>query len=166
MPDQLDLSIPPAFTLTGAKLTCIMQKLAYHAIWTKQEETLKKRARTEANLENILADLKETFDIALPHPALWKSLRTQHFTQETSYFYWMTIHNAYMIGNHWLRPNMSEELKERAVCKTCGNVESMDHVLFRCDAPGQRHQQKPKSIISSYWLLFRPVRPIIRNKSQ
>ena len=137
-PDQLDVSIPPAFALTGAKLTCITQKLAYRAIRAKREETLKKRARTETNLENITADLAEAFGVNLPHSAVWKSLKTRHFTQETSYFYWMTIHDAYMIGNHWLRPNMSEELKERAVCKTCGNIESMDHILFRCDAPGQR----------------------------
>ena len=33
---------------------------------------------------------------------------------------------------------MSEELKKRAVCKTCRNIESMDHVLFRCDMPEQQ----------------------------
>ena len=65
--DQLNVSTPLAFALTGAKLTCITQKLAYCTIWAKWEETLKKRARTEMNLENIMANLAEAFGVNLPH---------------------------------------------------------------------------------------------------
>ena len=86
-PGQLNVLTPLAFALMGAKLTCITQKLAYHTIQAKQEETLMKRARTEMNLENITADLAEAFGVNLPHSTVWKLLKTQHFTQETSYFY-------------------------------------------------------------------------------
>ncbi|KAI1781990.1 hypothetical protein LXA43DRAFT_977803 [Ganoderma leucocontextum] len=130
-PDELDTTIPRALSLTGAKLPCVTQKLAYRAIRSIREKALPKRARTETNLGNITSELRENF-------GLWKAQKSQHLSREASYFFWMAIHDAYMIGNQWLRSSMSDEMKERAICKKCGNVESMDHVLFRCEAPGQQ----------------------------
>ena len=31
---------------------------------------------------------------------------------------------------------MPDDLKERATCKTCGQTESMEHILFSCTATG------------------------------
>ena len=137
-PDDLAIVTPRELTLTGAKLPCITQKLAYRAIRSIKERSLVKRPRTETNLQNIASELTENFSVSQPSSTIWNALKSQHMTREASYFYWMAIHDAYMIGNQWLRPKMPDELKERAMCRTCGNVESMDHVLFRCDAPGQQ----------------------------
>ena len=49
----------------------------------------------------------------------------------------MAIHGGYMIGEKWLRPNMSDELMDRAVCQTCGQTETMEHILFTCTEVGR-----------------------------
>ncbi len=51
---------------------------------------------------------------------------------------WKLIHDAQMVGDKWLRDNMPPELRERAYCKHCKDeVESMEHILFQCNAVGQ-----------------------------
>ncbi len=50
---------------------------------------------------------------------------------------WMALHDGYMLGTHWLRPNMSAELQLRATCAICGECETMTHVLLECRARGQ-----------------------------
>lgn len=42
-----------------------------------------------------------------------------------------------MVGAKWLRPSMSDEMKERAMCGPCGQEESMEHILFTCTACGR-----------------------------
>ncbi len=59
-------------------------------------------------------------------------------SRSAAQFLWMTVHDGYMVGTHWFRPNMSEELKQRAICDICGECESMSHILFECEARGQQ----------------------------
>ena len=49
----------------------------------------------------------------------------------------MTLHDAYMIGTNWLRPGFAEEFQERSECRSCRELESMEHVLTQCEIPGQ-----------------------------
>ncbi|EJF57242.1 hypothetical protein DICSQDRAFT_19514, partial [Dichomitus squalens LYAD-421 SS1] len=146
-PDELNVVIPPNLNLSGAKLSCMTQKLAYRAIRNIKEASLQSRKRTERNLENVASEIREVFGLHPPNKMIWKGLRSRHITHGTRYFLWMAMHDAYMIGDQWLRPNMSAELQERATCKVCGSTESMDHILFRCETVGQQ----------TVWLLLKDI---------
>ena len=50
----------------------------------------------------------------------------------------MTIHDAYMIGSNWLHPGFAPEYQERSECQHCHEIETMEHILIKCESPGQK----------------------------
>ncbi len=135
--DEIDVVVPEIWKVSGCKLSKITQKIAYHAIKQKQLPNLKKRERTEANMKKILDDLKVSFGKEMAPHMIWTSLRGKHISRECRQFLWMSIHDGYMVGDKWLRPKMSDELRARAPCGTCGDLETMEHILFNCRAVGR-----------------------------
>ncbi|TFK92580.1 hypothetical protein K466DRAFT_624447 [Polyporus arcularius HHB13444] len=136
--EQLDLEVPDAFRLTGAKLQSMTQKLAYRAIRQREEKKVKPRPRTTANLDRITSGIHASFGVHVHDGTVWKSLRSKHVLRSTSQFFWMAIHDGYMIGTHWLRTNMPADLQQRAMCAICGECETMSHIILQCEAKGQR----------------------------
>ncbi|KAI0714822.1 hypothetical protein C8Q76DRAFT_618150 [Earliella scabrosa] len=137
VPDQIDLDIPAAFRISGAQLQSMTRKLAYRAIRARKEAKIVPRQRATRNMDMISAGIESEYG-TLPHEeTIWASLRTRHVSSQASQFMWMAIHDGYMIGSHWLRPKMSDELQRRATCTTCGVEESMTHIMFDCVAVGQ-----------------------------
>ncbi|KAH9848810.1 hypothetical protein C2E23DRAFT_738868 [Lenzites betulinus] len=136
-PDAVDVAIPRQLRITGAKLSKITQKLAYKAIRIKKAAKAEERRRTKERVEQVIRDLEEDLNVHITPETLWKSLGKDIISREARQWIWMTLHDAYMVGTHWLRPNMSDELKERATCKTCGQTETMEHILFTCTAQGR-----------------------------
>ncbi|TFK78254.1 hypothetical protein K466DRAFT_615478 [Polyporus arcularius HHB13444] len=132
------LTIPPALRLSGAKLQAVTQKLAYRAIRTRRDKEVDPRPRTVANLDRITSGIQAAYGVSLCDETIWKSFRSRHVSREASQYLWMATHDAYMIGSHWLRPNMSDELRDREICKICGERESMTHIVFECEAIGQQ----------------------------
>ncbi len=133
----LNLEIPAQFRVTGAKLQKMTQKLAYRAIRAKKDGATKSRPRAEANIDRIVSGIEAAYGTHPQEGTIWKSLRKRHVSRAASQFMWMAIHDGYMIGTHWLRPKMSAELQERALCAVCGECESMTHILLECEAIGQ-----------------------------
>ncbi len=134
---NLPLEIPLQFALTGAKLQAMTQKLAYRAIRQRKDSGVLPRPRTEANLDRITSGLQADFGIQVREATIWKSLQSKHLTRTVSQFMWLAIHDGYMIGTHWARPNMADELRARATCATCGECETMSHIILECKAKGQ-----------------------------
>ncbi|TFK77697.1 hypothetical protein K466DRAFT_619244 [Polyporus arcularius HHB13444] len=135
--DPIDLQGPLGFRVTGAKLQSITQKLAYRAIRSRKDATTEQRPRAIANLDRIASGIKDAFGVDLSEGTIWCSFRARHVSRPAAQFMWMATHDGYMIGSHWLRPKMSAELQDRAVCRFCGECESMTHILFDCEAVGQ-----------------------------
>ncbi len=135
--DQLCIDIPPAYRVTGAKLQSMSQKLAYHAIRVRKSAKVNSRPRADANMDRILTGIQAAFGIQIHEATVWTSLRSKHVTRTVSQFMWMAIHDGYMTGTHWLRPNMSAELQARAVCNICGENETLTHITLECNAKGQ-----------------------------
>ncbi|KAI0745338.1 hypothetical protein C8Q76DRAFT_764616 [Earliella scabrosa] len=125
--------------LSGLKLSKLTQSLAYKAIRQKKSAKVALRPRTSANLEEIRDGLEEACERRPDDKTLWNSLQSVHILRECRSFMWMTVHDGYMVGTHWNRPGMGPELVERAICShpRCQCVESMDHILLRCEAAGQ-----------------------------
>ncbi len=135
--DELRLHIPLGFRVTGAKLNSMTQKLAYRAIHAREDAKTAPRPRAVANLDRITSGIQAAFGVQLQEETIWKSFRARHVSRPASQFLWMATHDGYMLGTHWLRPNMSTELQLRASCKICGECESMSHIILECNAKGQ-----------------------------
>ncbi|KAH9853637.1 hypothetical protein C2E23DRAFT_822108 [Lenzites betulinus] len=135
--DNVDLTIPEAYRVSGAKLAALSQKLVYRAIRNLKEEKLLPRPSAAVNVAIIVDELKDACGYEATDAAVWMSLRKKDVIREARQFMWKTIHDGFMTGRHWLRPNMSDALQERATCKICQQQDSMDHILFRCAARGQ-----------------------------
>ena len=65
---------------------------------------------------------------------IWKAIRSKILQLECRYFLWMLAHDAYQVGNKWLREKAPEDIKRRAYCQVCdGAVETLHHILFDCE---------------------------------
>ncbi|KAI0738790.1 hypothetical protein C8Q80DRAFT_1222149 [Daedaleopsis nitida] len=115
--DAVDTRIPASLSVTGCKLSVITQRTA-------------KSARI--NTRKVLDGVKQSFGVCLDESNVWTSIRRKEISRECRQFLWMCIHNGYMVGHKWQRETMSAELQERAICKVCDEVESMEHILFDC----------------------------------
>ncbi len=135
--DDLDRTINPMLKVTGAKLQAMTQRLAYRAIRNRKDANVKSRPRTDANMNRILTGIEAVYGAQLREENIWLSLRTRHVLRPVSQYMWMAIHDGYMLGTHWLRPNMSAEMQTRAVCSVCGECETMSHIVLECRAVGQ-----------------------------
>ncbi|KAH9853406.1 hypothetical protein C2E23DRAFT_710598, partial [Lenzites betulinus] len=135
--DDVSLEVPRELSLTGAKLSCVSQKLAYHAIRAEKASRTPSRPSTDGRVQQILADLQEDVGVSVTPAALWRSLRSVPALYEARQWLWMSIHDGYMIGSKWLRGNMPPELQLRATCAACQQTESMEHVLFTCTERGR-----------------------------
>ncbi len=57
--DEVLLAIPSEYTLSGAKLNCITQKLAYRVIRARKDAKTKARPRAVASLDMIVSGLQD-----------------------------------------------------------------------------------------------------------
>ncbi|TFK89514.1 ribonuclease H-like protein [Polyporus arcularius HHB13444] len=134
---QLPLDTPPGLALTGAKLQCITQKLAYRAIKAIKDKRLAPRPRAVANMDRITSGIHAAFGVQLHESTIWNSFQSKHVSRQASQYFWMAVHDGYMIGSHWMRPKMSDALQRRAYCGVCGECETMTHIILECRAIGQ-----------------------------
>jgi hypothetical protein len=114
---------------------------------------LKKRNRTIANLERAKAEAEDNFGFIPTEAKIWRSLKNKDLSVQQKYFQWMLTHDAYIVGTHWLRESNSPEKKERAECHSCGTIETMEHILSQCEAPGQKEIWK---LAKELWLKRNP----------
>ncbi|KAI0831075.1 hypothetical protein BC628DRAFT_1311542 [Trametes gibbosa] len=146
--EALDLSPPAALRLSGARLGMTTQKIAYRAIRNRKNTSCAQRPAAVTTLAVIAEDLAEVCDYQVTDRAIWLSLRKKDITREARQFLWKLVQDAFMVGRHWLRPSMPDLLKERATCTKCLEVESLDHILFRCEARGR---EKITSLLRKTW---------------
>ncbi|KAK0432570.1 hypothetical protein EV421DRAFT_2000587 [Armillaria borealis] len=125
-PDMVDLTIPPELRTRGTKLAAMTQSTAYKIIrkLKMQEGAYQNkldRRDTNSNVTLALAATGERCEVEITVEQLWISIR-------------MLIHDGYVVGHHWRHINGCED---RVECQRCNTEESMDHILTKCDAPGQ-----------------------------
>ncbi|KAH9886323.1 hypothetical protein C8Q73DRAFT_658592 [Cubamyces lactineus] len=145
---ELPAVVPERLRVSGAMLWTLSQKLAYIAIRQKKSTNTPPRPSTIANLEVIEDELEVACNFKVRREAVWLSLRKRDVTRECRQFMWKTIHDAFMTGRHWLRSSMPDQLRERATCKVCLETESLDHILFRCNARGR---ERIKELLEELW---------------
>ncbi|OSD00582.1 hypothetical protein PYCCODRAFT_1393188, partial [Trametes coccinea BRFM310] len=126
--DSLRLRVP------GAKLMSMSQRLAYKEIRRRKTETFLARTATRSNLSRISNDINLACGSSPTEESIWRGLSKKHVTRECKQFLWKAIHQAFWIGDLWLRPSMPADLRARAACQICGTTEDMNHILFECAA--------------------------------
>ncbi|KZT66614.1 hypothetical protein DAEQUDRAFT_674711, partial [Daedalea quercina L-15889] len=129
----IPLEVQPSLHITGAKFSVVTQKLAYKGI---RETKMRKYSPRPRAVDNLIRAI-DNVEVSPTEGQIWKSLSHNDFRREVRYFMWMAMHDAYMVGSNWLRPGYSEEMQARHECKHCGQIESMEHILSECEAPGQ-----------------------------
>ncbi|KAF9494932.1 hypothetical protein BDN71DRAFT_1392542 [Pleurotus eryngii] len=134
-----NIEIHQSLRLTGAKLSKITQSLAYKAIRERNLQTERyQRKRTADMVDTVQNHVEEALGEIPTEERIWKSIRNKDLSRQARYYLWMTAHDAYCIGTHWLKPNYTEELQRRSECLHChGAIEDMGHILSRCETPGQ-----------------------------
>lgn len=82
-------------------------------------------------LDMIKTNLDLTFGDLPTTSCLWKSIQNKYISKEIQHFLWMSIHDAYKVGDFWTHiPN--EENK--GFCYNCQVTESLTHTFSECDA--------------------------------
>ncbi|KAJ7670166.1 hypothetical protein DFH06DRAFT_981264, partial [Mycena polygramma] len=85
--------------------------------------------------------------------AIWKSVRHKDLSRQLKTFLWKAIHGAHRVGKFWTNIPGYED---RATCQSCGELESLEHILFECRCPGQSEIWK---LARELWALKLGVMP-------
>ncbi len=116
----------------GAALRTLTQKISYLGIEERQAK--KERQATDRMLDIVQESLRAATHTSPTTAAIWRSLRAKDVPRKLRDFWWKTLHDALRIGKFWTHiPGYTE----RAVCAACGELETLEHILLECTAPGQ-----------------------------
>ncbi|KAH9854774.1 hypothetical protein C2E23DRAFT_700243, partial [Lenzites betulinus] len=122
----------PGFVAQGVRLSALTQRLAYKTI--RGTTGVPPRRRTNNMIGRVLAALGE-WDCHPTAAALWRAIRAPEFRRGMRDFWWKALHDAHRVGEYWAHIPTYEH---RAQCGVCGTVDSLEHILLECTAPGQR----------------------------
>ncbi|KAJ7836739.1 ribonuclease H-like protein [Mycena leptocephala] len=150
-PDQFDLQVEGTMKLKGVKLSSLTQALAYAGI--KGLKARVSRKATDNNVKQVQMAAQQTYG-RIPAPAvIWKSIRHKDFSRQLRNFLWKCMHDAHRIGKFWKHIPDSED---RGICQFCGETEDLEHILLKCERPGQ---QLVWDLAEKLWLKKHPVWP-------
>ncbi|KAJ7860650.1 hypothetical protein B0H13DRAFT_2237362 [Mycena leptocephala] len=65
---------------------------------------------------------------------IWQSIRHKDIDRRVRNFLWRSMHQSYKCGTYWRNIPSFEHW---AVCPVCDVEETIEHILFECNAPGQ-----------------------------
>ncbi|KAH9830778.1 uncharacterized protein C8Q71DRAFT_716431 [Rhodofomes roseus] len=119
------------FDLSGVKMKCLTQRLAYRMIRLRNHTV---RASTERSLSSIIPEIQGQNGKDASAEELWISLKSKDIRKTISDYMWKCVHNAHRVGSFW---ENIPGLEDRAKCSYCGATESMKHILIDCQAPGR-----------------------------
>ena len=129
-PDEISLNVPEHFDLQGAKLSRITQAIAYQGIYEK--EPRKMRRTTHQNLEKVRSDIEAQTGSLETNETIWNLIRKTPIRLKIKQFFYKTLHSTQKIGRYWFN---IQDYEERGLCQTCGDDETMEHILTTCDHP-------------------------------
>lgn len=128
----IDLPAPKSFTVAGASLSHLTQRLAYRGIKTwKQVST---RPSTQRTTELAQQAVQDATGARPTSASIWCMLRRDPIAKKVRDFLWKALHGAHRVGAYWKH---IPEYETRAMCSNCGRTDSMEHILTECEAPGR-----------------------------
>ncbi|EJD55607.1 hypothetical protein AURDEDRAFT_26456, partial [Auricularia subglabra TFB-10046 SS5] len=118
--------------VVGYKLKDITQNHAYRILCSIRGSS--QRRGTMVNIGRIRAAVGEATGHWPTEREVWETTRMPELHKPIREFLWRAMHNMQSVGNYWMNIQNREMLSE---CPPCETLESMDHILFECGAPGQ-----------------------------
>ena len=122
----------PELNHNGAKLCSLTQATAYCLILRTHPPPNLKNS-TSSNLDLIKEATSDLDGTRPTNERIWSAAikNRRDLSIGVRSFLWKLIHNAHKCGHYWSNiPNH----EERGICHNCGSTESMQHILFNCDA--------------------------------
>jgi hypothetical protein len=130
--DEPDLSIDPRFNLTGAQLSLTTQKLAYIGIC--KHKSADWRRGTAQMLDITRHAVHQNYGPLHDDKTIWQTIKNKDFNKPYRTFLWKALHKNHKISNYWSHiPNY----EHRSTCHKCGTTEDLEHIILKCDIPGQ-----------------------------
>ncbi|EPS94647.1 hypothetical protein FOMPIDRAFT_1079638, partial [Fomitopsis schrenkii] len=121
-----------AFKLSGAKLSCMTQALAYKGI--RERAAPPPRMATTIMIDTIQEHLRAIPDADWDESDIWRGIKNKDLRRPVTDFLWKGIHEAHRIGKFWMKIPGHED---RARCTHCHEQDSLGHILLECSATGQ-----------------------------
>ncbi|KAJ7107720.1 hypothetical protein C8R44DRAFT_534835, partial [Mycena epipterygia] len=97
------------------------------------------------NLDRICCSFDEMFGYQPTDGAIWASIRSTYIHRLTRNFLWKSAHNIYHVGAFW---DHILNFANFGQCSNCHTLESLEHIMLECDAPGQQQVWK---IAETFW---------------
>jgi ribonuclease HI/endonuclease/exonuclease/phosphatase family metal-dependent hydrolase len=127
--DVIDLRVPAAFDIQGAKMETLTQRVAYKGIRERQPRPTRKRTRLR--IQEAMERTTVGPWIPATEAQIWKGMRANTIRPNVGQYLFRVAHDTYMLGEMWLETKNPE----RARCSRCGNGnETMEHILLDCPA--------------------------------
>ncbi|EJD36788.1 hypothetical protein AURDEDRAFT_73872 [Auricularia subglabra TFB-10046 SS5] len=118
--------------VSGYKLAIISQNHAYKILCSMR--SVGDRHGTTVNVGRVRAAVGEATGHWPSEKEVWETTRMAEINRPAREFIWRSLHNMQSVGNYWRNIRNREMLGD---CPQCESLESMDHILFECNAPGQ-----------------------------
>ncbi|EIW64977.1 uncharacterized protein TRAVEDRAFT_87149, partial [Trametes versicolor FP-101664 SS1] len=129
----MTLPAPERYTVRGASLLYLTQKLAYKGIQEWNEKPA--RRATARNVAAAQTALSEWSGERPTESSIWLLLRKDPVSRKIRDFIWKALHGGHRVGKFW---SHIPGYEARATCSTCGALDTMEHILCECTAEGQR----------------------------
>ncbi|KAJ7789692.1 hypothetical protein B0H13DRAFT_1676309, partial [Mycena leptocephala] len=85
-------------------------------------------------LDAVREATMEAFERYVSDADIWEAIYTKDLLPRSTQFMWKGLHNAHRIGTYWTH---IPECEDRAICRDCGTLEDLEHILVSCSCPGQ-----------------------------
>ena len=127
--ESSQLTAPPALLIPGIKLATSSQALLYQGIRAKRNHATPTRASRNLNLTCLAAI--NLCGVKPSNAKIWTAItKNNNLSRNVRSFLWKCVYDAHKCGPYWQRIPGYEQ---RAECSLCGEIETMDHIMFRCD---------------------------------
>jgi len=127
--ERSNLEPGPPRKKQGMKLARLTQRDIYNALTL--QEVKWKRNTTKDNIKATQATTEALWGHSPEERRIWKNiLDNRNFTKQARAFLWKAMHEIHKCGPYWHKMGNPEN---RAECSMCGEEESLDHILFRCN---------------------------------
>lgn len=134
LPDQLNLQVTKEFQVHGARLHVQTQASLYQRILKNMNEKVDILS-ARGNIERIQDAIHAWTGETPTEAQIWKGIFNEDIAANISSFLWRMVHNRLRCGDYWLR---IEDKRDRAYCKACGELETIDHILLKCESPARK----------------------------
>ncbi|KAJ7733235.1 hypothetical protein DFH07DRAFT_871011 [Mycena maculata] len=129
-----DLTLPKGTALPGLSLQGNRQKVFYCSIREIKDKKLTQRKSTADKLKTVREAAEHIFGRHVSDADIWNTLASKDIFPRTAQFLWKGLHDVHRISKYWTH---IPECEDRAIRQNCGTIEDLEHILVKCECPGQ-----------------------------